>query len=327
LVTADDLKAYKPLLREPLRFEYRGYELFTMPPPSMGGIALYSIMHLLTQSKAHLAPQGSASSLHFFIEASRRAYADRRAIGADPAFVGDTVAPLRAQLLDPGYYARRQPPVSAERATPSSDVKPIHEQGAPASESSETTHFSVADAQGNAVSCTTTLSAAFGAWLVVPGTGLLLSNAMGAFSPDGVNTLAPGKRMASSMTPVIVLSRGKPAIVIGSPGGDTIPNTVAQVLRNLIDYGMTIDEAIESSRVHHQYLPNEVRIEKDRAPSRDVSKALEKMGHKLVPSPILIGDANGILIEVGKQSFWGHSDTRKGGTAVAPTKPAAERTP
>ncbi|HEX5634721.1 MAG TPA: gamma-glutamyltransferase, partial [Gemmatimonadales bacterium] len=177
LVTRQDLAAYRAVVREPLHLRYRGLDVFTMPPPSMGGVALYAIMMHLAVVEAHEAPSGSALSLHFFIEAARRAYADRRAIGADPD-AADAVAlgPLRARLLSREYYLERAPAIAKDKATPSSLVTPVDGQDASGAESPETTHFSVVDAAGNAVACTTTLSAAFGAWVVVPETGVIFSN-------------------------------------------------------------------------------------------------------------------------------------------------------
>jgi gamma-glutamyltranspeptidase / glutathione hydrolase len=320
LVTTDDLAAYRAVVREPLHLVYRGLDVYTMPPPSMGGVALYAILMNLAQVRAHEAPRGSALGLHYFVEASRRAYADRRAIGADPDVQDpEVIGPLGARLLGAAYYAERKPAIVADRATPSSEIVPIGPLPAAGDESPETTHFSVVDREGNAVSCTTTLSAAFGAWMMVPETGVIFSNAMGAFSPSGANVIAPGKRMASSMTPTILVSGGKAVAVIGSPGGDTIPNTVAQVVRNLIDWGMTIDEAIETGRIHHQYKPDEVRIEKARAPSAEVRAELVKRGHKLVESHLLLGDANGIVIDA-RGIAWGHADSRKAGLALGPSE-------
>ena len=319
LVTEADLKAYRAKIRQPLTISHRGFEVLTMPPPSMGGIAVASILLGLAQTNADKAPVGSALSLHLYIESARRAYADRRAVGADPDRVEQAkVGPMLKRLLDPAYYAAREPKTDPLRAAPRGAILPIQVVSAPPKESPETTHFSVFDAQGNAVSCTTTLSAAFGAWLVVPQTGVLFSNAMGAFSPSGVNVLAPGKRMASSMSPTIVVSGGKTVAVVGSPGGDTIPGTVAQVLRNLIDYRMTIDAAIDAGRVHRQHKPHGVRIESKRAPSAQVQAQLTKMGHSLMKSPVLIGDANGIVIDPSSKIAWGYSDSRKGGLALGP---------
>jgi len=328
LVTEDDLKAYRAKIREPLAFTHRGFDILTMPPPSMGGIAVASILLGLAQTKAHQAPAGSALSLHLYIEAARRAYADRRAVGADPDRVDQAkVGPMLERLLEPAYYAAREPKIDPKRSAPRGAILPIQVVSAPPKESPETTHFSVVDAQGNAVACTTTLSAAFGAWIVVPQTGVLFSNAMGAFSPSGVNVLEPGKRMASSMSPTIVVSGGKTVAVVGSPGGDTIPGTVAQVLRNLIDYRMTIDAAIDKGRVHRQHKPHGVRIESKRAPSAQVQAQLGKMGHQLMKSPVLIGDANGIVIDPESKVAWGYSDSRKGGLAIGPKSITAPAVP
>ena len=324
LVTEKDLADYRAKLREPLRVVHRGLEVFTMPPPSMGGIAVASMLLGLEHSKVHEHEAGSTASLHLFIEAARRAYADRRSVGADPDQMDSDLLDSRlGRLLDPDYVAQRQPSIDPEHATPSSAVVPLQELPEPASESPDTTHYSVVDAQGNAVSCTTTLSAAFGAWVMVPETGVILSNAMGAFSPSGPNALAPGKRMASSMSPVVVVRRGKPVAALGSPGGDTIPGTVAQVLRNLIDHHMTIDAAIEQGRIHHQYRPDVVRLEKLRPPSAAVLAALTTMGHKLQPSPAVLGDVNGIVVDPATGISWGFADTRKGGLALGPDAAAA----
>jgi gamma-glutamyltranspeptidase/glutathione hydrolase len=319
LVTAADLAGYRAKVREPLRIAYRGLEVLTMPPPSMGGIALASMLLNLAHSRAHEHAVAGAAGLHLFIEASRRGYADRRAVGADPdAADPATFGPMLARLLDPAYHATRAPAVSRHYATDSRALVPIHKQPPPATVSPDTTHFSVVDATGNAVSCTMTLSAAFGARVVVPGTGVLLSNAMGAFSPNGVNALAPGKRMASSMTPVLLVGGGKTVAVLGSPGGDTIPATVTQLVRNLVDGGMTVDEAVEAGRIVHPYLPDEVRLEKGRGPGAAVRRALEKMGHKLRPSPLPIGAANCIVVDPDSGTAWGHADSREGGLALGP---------
>ncbi len=322
LVTEADLAAYRPKLRQPLKITYRGFTVLTMPPPSMGGVAVVGILLSLAQVEAHQRPAGSAESLHLFIESARRAYADRRAIGADPDFVDQgVVAPLRKRLLDPAYYASRQPPIDPGKATPSSAITPIHPAVSDQPESRDTTHFAVVDRQGNAVACTMTLSAAFGAWVVVPETGVLLSNAMGGFSPTGVNVLQPGKRMASSMSPTLLIAGGKTVAVLGSPGGDTIPNTVAQVAHHLIDHGMTIDEAVAAGRIHHQFKPDVVRLEQKRPPSHQVKRALQALGHTLKASPIPIGDANGIVIDPKDGTAWGYADDRKGGLAQAPSGP------
>ena len=318
LVSEKDLADYRAKEREPLHFVYRGLDVYTMPPPSMGGIAIVSILMNLAEARGYQAPVGSPASLHAFIESARRSYADRRSVGADLELADKAkVEPLLASLLDPGYYQKRQPPIDPKRATPSSAVRPIEDAPA-AEESHETTHFSVVDDKGNAVAVTTTLSAAFGAWVVVPGTGVILSNAMGAFSPSGVNGVQPGKRMASSMSPTLIVREGKIVAVVGSPGGDTIPNTVAQVLRNLVDYGMTVDEAVEAPRLHHQYQPDEVHIEKLRPPAPNTLAELMSMGHKIVKGADQ-GAANCIVIDPEGGAAYGFADPRKGGLALGPS--------
>ena len=314
LITAADLASYKAVLREPLRFSYRGFEVATMPPPSMGGVAFAEIMLSLERWRAYEAPADSGQSLHLFVEASRRAYAERRLAGADPDFQPpNATATLVARLLGGSHLETRKPPLDRDRATPSAAVASASAEE-PA-ESPQTTHFSVVDAEGNAVSCTYSQSAAFGSKVIIPGTGVLLANAMGAFSIIGPNALAPGKRMASSMTPTIVSQGGKLALVLGSPGGDTIPNTVAQVFRNLVDHGLTIDEAVAHPRIHHQYFPDKVRVEKGNQPPRAALDDLIKRGHALDFDAIPMGDANEILIDPVTRAAWGTIDKREGGKA------------
>ncbi|MEO7328182.1 MAG: gamma-glutamyltransferase, partial [Minicystis sp.] len=213
LIAAADLKGYQAKLRAPLRFSYRGFEVETMPPPSMGGVAFAQIMLSLERQRAYEAPVDSGLSLHLFVEATRRAYAERRLVGADPDFMKPAFAPaLLTRLLGGEHLETRKPAVDRDHATPSAAVGEAETAlakslgdgslaGAPAAaESPQTTHFSIVDAAGNAVSCTYTQSAAFGSKIIIPGTGVLLGNAMGGFSELGVNGIAPGKRMASSMT-------------------------------------------------------------------------------------------------------------------------------
>jgi gamma-glutamyltranspeptidase/glutathione hydrolase len=319
LVMAADLRAYKARLREPLRFAYRGFTVDTMPPPSMGGIGLAQIMLLLERLRAYEAPVDSGLGLHLYIEAAKRAYSQRRAIGADPEFMSaEKTAALTAQLLDGDALQRLTPPVDPERATPATEITPAY--GTPRGESPQTTHFAVVDGAGNAVSCTVTQSAAFGSKVVIPGTGVLMSNAMGAFSEAGVNTLAPGKRMSSSMSPAVVSRNGKLELVIGSPGGDTIPGTVAQVFRNVVDYGMTIDEAIEHGRAHHQWMPDKVRVERLMPLPKVALDDLVRRGHTIEKGNAPLGDAKGILIDEAGVA-WGYADPREGGKAQGIEKP------
>lgn len=321
LVTADDLRGYEARLRDPLRFAYRGFTVETMPPPSMGGIAFAEIMLMLEREHAWEVPVDSARGLHLFVEAARRAYAERRLAGADPSALGaDGGTALLARLLGGEHLEMLRPAVDRDHATPSTAI--VAGVDVRAEESPETTHFSVVDAQGNAVSCTYTQSASFGSKVMIPGTGVLLSNAMGAFSAGGPNRLAPGKRMASSMSPTIVSQSGKLAIVLGSPGGDTIPNTVAQVFRNVVDGGMTIDEAVARPRVHHQYLPDRIRMERNNALPRAVVTELERLGHVVRAEAAPLGDANCILVDVASGVAWGTADARGGGRAEGVAKVA-----
>jgi gamma-glutamyltranspeptidase / glutathione hydrolase len=314
LVTAADLAGYEARIREPLRFEYRGFTVDTMPPPSMGGVAFAEIMLTLERQRAWEAPVDSGLGLHLFVEAARRAYAERRLVGADPdALEPDGGKALLARLLGGEHLATRQPPIDRDHATPSASLVAGLDPGE--HESPETTHFSVVDAQGNAVSCTYTQSASFGSKVVIPGTGILLANAMGGFSPTGPNRLAPGKRMASSMTPTLVSQGDKLALVLGSPGGDTIPGTVAQVFRNLVDGGMTIDEAVAHPRVHHGYLPDRVRVERAGPPPKAALAELRQRGHTVDAEAAALGDANEILVDEATGVAWGAVDPREGGLA------------
>jgi gamma-glutamyltranspeptidase/glutathione hydrolase len=320
LITADDLRGYEAREREPLRFSYRGFEVATMPPPSMGGVAFAEIMLALERQRAWEVPVDSGLGLHLFVEASRRAYAERRLVGADPlALSPDGGQALLARLLGGEHLETRRPAVDRDHATPSSAI--VAGLAPAEHESPETTHFSVVDAQGNAVSCTYTQSASFGSKVMVPGTGVLLANAMGGFSPSGPNSLAPGKRMASSMTPTIVTQGGKLALVLGSPGGDTIPGTVAQVFRDIVDGGMTVDEAVAHPRVHHAYLPDRVRVERGNPPSRGALAELEQRGHAIHAEAAPLGDANSILVDVATGVAWGAADPREGGVAEGVSRP------
>ncbi len=317
-VTKADLAAYRAKLREPLAFPYRGFTIETMPPPSMGGIAIAETLLLMERLGAHDAPADSARAYHLFVESAKRAYADRRNVGADPDFYGDRVAAGAPLALLSGSHLLSRP-LDDKRATAIKDLAP--ELVEMKKESPETTHLSVVDKDGNAVSCTVTLSASFGAKVIVPGTGVLLSNAVGAFSPTGPNDAAPGKRMASSMSPTIVSRDGKTLIVIGSPGGDTIPNVVSQVLRNLIDYRMTVDAAVKRGRVHHQLAPDAIRTETGSEPPDAVKKALGEMGHTVTPSYIPLGDVKAILIDEKTGTAYGFADRREGGIALGAAKP------
>jgi gamma-glutamyltranspeptidase/glutathione hydrolase len=321
-VTMEDLAAYSAVIRKPLQFSYRGFEIATMPPPSMGGIAVAEMLLEMERLHADASASDSPAAIHCFVEAAKRAYADRRLVGADPmGFEGTKLDDAIAKILSPKFRTERKPAFDPAKATPAKEIldpKPVPH------ESPETTHFSVIDKDGVAVSCTVTLSASFGAKVVVPKTGVLLSNALGAFSASGPNEVAPGKRMASSMSPTIVSRNGRAVLVVGSPGGDTIPNTTVQVMRNLIDYRMTVDDAVTHGRVHHQLDPDEIRTENLNALPEATLKALRDMGHTLKPDNTPLGDAKIILIDEATGASWGFADTREGGLALGVAKPKSK---
>ena len=314
LISREDLAAYRPVIRQPVRGVYRGYEIVSMPPPSSGGVHLIQMLNLLEPFPIGKWGHNSAASIHLFTECMKRAYADRSRYLGDPDF---NDLPITGLISKP--YAdtlRRQ--LDLEQATPSDSIqsgKPINFQ-----ESGETTHFSVIDRWGNAVANTYTLNFSYGSRHVVPETGILLNNEMDDFSAKpGVpnaygliggkfNAVAPDKRMLSSMTPTIVFKDGQLFIVTGSPGGGRIITTVLQLIVNVIDHGMNIAEATSAVRVHHQWLPDELRVEKGL--SLDTIRLLEAKGHK-----VSIQDAMGATQSIMRIDgrLYGASDPRRPG--------------
>jgi gamma-glutamyltranspeptidase/glutathione hydrolase len=284
LVTRADLKAYTPLARAPLRGSYRGYELLTMPPVSSGGTALLQMLNMLEGDDLAKSGFGSAATVHLLAEVMRRAYADRARHLGDPEFnaampIGRLVSKDYARQLRRGIRAD-----AASRSAPDSFEWPA--------ESGETTHVSVVDAERNAVALTYTLEDSYGSRIVVPGAGFLLNNEMGDFnagpgltSAEGLigtepNLAAPGKRMLSSMTPTILTKQGRLAMVVGSPGGRTIINTVLLTILGVVDFGMNVQEAIDAPRFHHQWLPDRISYEKNGL-SPDTLALLAGLGHAL----------------------------------------------
>jgi gamma-glutamyltranspeptidase / glutathione hydrolase len=281
LITEEDLAAYEAVEREPVRGTYRGYEVISMPPPSSGGIAMVQILNILEGWDIGADGPLTTPTLHRMAEAMRIAFRDRALHIGDPDFVDVPVT----RLTDKAYAATLREGIEPGRAGVSSpaDVQ------LPA-ESDETTHYSVVDADGMAVSVTYTLEAGYGSKIVVTGGGFLLNNEMGDFNArpglttaEGLigtdaNLARPGKRMLSSMTPAILARDGELVAVFGSPGGRTIINTVTQIVLNLVDHGMTIGDAVETARVHHQWLPDRLNLEAD-AITPEVQAELEAFGH------------------------------------------------
>jgi len=322
LISSADLATYQAKWRDPLRFAYQGLNVEVMPPPSAGGVALTQMLLMLQALHAEALPHDSAAEIHLFVEAARRAQAERRYGVIDPdALTVAEAAQKRARWLDPNAWLRPSP-IDPDHATPSSSLRPppLDASG----ESEHTTHFSVVDAEGMVVSCTTTLSASYGAKLVLPGTGVVLNNSVASFSSSGDNQPVGGRRTVSSMAPTLVLDGDAPVLVLGTPGGDTIPNTIVQVLRHIVDHGESLSAAVDAPRVHHGFLPDAIRFESRNAPPAAVLRELTRRGHKLKPGFGAIGDANELLI-LGAQ-VWAYADPREFGLALA-AKPALTRLP
>jgi gamma-glutamyltranspeptidase/glutathione hydrolase len=317
---AADLAAYEAKERAPIEFSYRGHQIVTMPPPSAGGVVLRQLLAAAEQLRLEEHPWRSEQEVHMFVEVMRRTYADRNLLLGDPDFVK---LPMD-QLLDTAYVTKRMADIDPEHATPSDQVG----AGLPVGrESEQTTHFSVVDGEGNAVANTTTLNLGFGAKFVVPSTAVLLNNEMDDFSvkpgspnifglvQGEPNKIEPGKRMLSSMTPTIVAKDGELRAVVGTPGGPTITTTVASVIRAMIDYGLSVDEAVASGRAHHQWKPDEIWLEERLDPK--VVEALKAKGHK-IRSRDGMGHANCIEVDPATRGFRAVADvSRDGGAAVA----------
>jgi gamma-glutamyltranspeptidase / glutathione hydrolase len=320
-ITADDLRNYTPKERTPLRGNYRGHEIISMPPPSSGGAVLLQMLNILEGFDLKKLGPLSSDYYHLLIETMRRAYADRAEYMGDADFARVPVA----GMIDKAYAERQRSTIDPARATPSSDV---HAGKPPGEESLETTHFTVVDAEGNAVSNTYTLNGAFGSGVVAKGTGVLLNNEMDDFTAkvgapnmfgaiqSERNAIEPGKRPLSSMTPTFVLRPdGGLFFAIGTPGGTTIINTVLQVITNVIDHGMNLQEAIDAPRVHHQWLPDEVMSEPFGL-SEDTRRALEARGHRISTAVREMSDAQGVMIEEKTGVRLGASDSRRTGAAL-----------
>jgi gamma-glutamyltranspeptidase/glutathione hydrolase len=319
LITKADLAGYTALERPPVIGSFHGTRIVSMPPPSSGGIALVELLNVLEGYP--LADDGFASSrtIHLMVEAERRVYADRASWLGDPAFFHVPASGLTSKAYAAGLRAG----IADTRATPSAEVR----AGLPADfEHTETTHYSVVDADGNAVATTTTLNGGFGNAELVPGAGFLLNNEMDDFSvkPGSpnmfgllggeANAVAPRKRMLSSMTPTILVRDGRTFMVVGSPGGGRIITTVAQVILNVLEFGMDVQEAVDAPRFHHQWSPDVVSLERRGFPA-DVVTALHAMGYRTeVVSDM--GDVHAIVIDPATGLRLGASDPRGDGVTL-----------
>jgi gamma-glutamyltranspeptidase/glutathione hydrolase len=341
LITVDDLAHYEVKEREPIRGTYRGYEVISAPPPSSGGTVLVELLNILEGYDLAKLGDRSAESIHFTIEAFRRAFFDRAEFLGDPDFAKLPVA----QLIDKKYGAAWRDSIDGAKATPSRELKrpaifseleqfaAAHPQPRVNHEAPHTTHYSVVDAEGNAVSVTTTINDWFGSRVTADGLGFLMNDEMDDFSAkpgvpnaDGLiqgaaNAIGPGKRPLSSMTPTIVVHDGKTVLVLGSPGSSKIITTVANVLMGVVDYGMNIQEAVNAPRFHNQWLPDVLNVEQWFSP--DTVQRLQKMGYNVAfglheggeVSPYW-SDAECIAINPKTGERLGASDYRNGGKAV-----------
>lgn len=284
IISLKDLKNYKVAERKPMNFEYKGHDIVTMPLPSSGGIILAQMLKMSSFENIEKYQHNSTKAVQIMVEAERRAFADRAEYMGDPAFINDKTA----MLISDDYLKNRWKSYNPNQATKSGDVGKIIN---PTKESTETTHISVVDKDGNAAAVTTTLNGLYGSKVVVSGAGFFLNNEMDDFSiKPGVpnmfgavggeaNKIEPGKRMLSSMTPTIVLKKGKPYIIVGTPGGTTIPTSVYQSIVNTIDFKLSPNMAVSAPKFHHQWLPESVSVEKN-FPETTISD-LEKMNYKI----------------------------------------------
>lgn len=315
LLTADDLRAYRAVERRPVHGTFRGYDLYSSPPPSSGGTLLVEMLNILETFPLKQYGRYSPETLHLTTEAMRRAYADRARYLGDPAFTE-----IPAKLTTQSYAAELARGIDPRHATPSAEVAP---EIPLADEGSSTTHFSVVDRDRMAVANTYTLQNSYGSMVVVRGAGFLLNNEMTDFNwRPGVtdrkgrigtppNQIAPGKRMLSSQSPTIVCRDGRLVLVTGSPGGRTIPNTVLGVLLNVLEFEMNLDAAIAAPRTHHQWFPDVLQFEGIGDPRyADALAKLKQMGHRLADKPHRQGDAHSILVRDGR--LQGVADRRVG---------------
>jgi gamma-glutamyltranspeptidase / glutathione hydrolase len=333
LVTAKDLAAYEVKEREPIRGSYRGYDIISAPPPSSGGVALIEILNILEGFDLAKLGNRSADAIHLEVEAFRRAFYDRADFLGDPDF---TKVPV-AQLIDKKYAAAWRDSIDPNHATPNKDLKRPSfgelervAQSYPAAirEPQNTTHYSVVDADGNAVSVTTTLNDSFGSRVTAEGLGFLLNDEMDDFtSKQGVpntygliqgptNAISPGKRPLSTMTPTIVLKDGKLFLVLGSPGGSRIVTIVANILIGVVDFSLDIQEAVNAPRFHHQWLPDQIFVEDRLSP--DTMNILRSKGHKVKVDPSWRdwGDGECIMVDPKTGERLAGADGRNNGKAV-----------
>ncbi len=318
-ITLEDLKNYKPIERSAITTDYKDYKVITMGAPSGGGVSLLQTLNILENKSFEKNEWGSSGYYNELIEAMKYSFADRSKHIGDPDFYNVPIDWLLSKK-----YAEELFNKIKNEATPSSEILPGEANSY--SESEETTHYSVVDKFGNAVSTTTTINSSFGSKVVVDGAGFLLNNEMDDFSSkpgepnqfgligSEANKIEPGKRMQSSMSPTIILKDDKAFMLIGSPGGSTISTVVIQVILNVLDFGMDIQQAIDMPRIHHQWLPDEVNYEKFGL-SLDVIQSLQNKGH-IFGGIRILGRCEGIVVDFENEIFFGATDPRGYGAAI-----------
>lgn len=316
-MTVEDLATYQPIIRKPVTGTYQGLQIASMPPPSSGGVHVIEILNMLEALKLPPTAAPDADRLHLFTEAMKIAYADRSEYLGDPDFVTVPVAALTSKR----YAQARIKEIDPAKARPAHEIKPG--QLAPY-ESDQTTHYSIVDVEGNAVANTYTLNFSYGLGLVAEGTGVILNNELDDFAAKAgvpnafglvggdANAPAPRKRPLSSMSPTILLDQGRVVMVTGSPGGSRIISTVLNVITNIVDHKMGVVEAVSATRLHHQWLPDELRVERGLSP--DTARLLEAKGHKIVVGAAS-GSAHTILVTL--RGLEGAADQRQRGTLAS----------
>ena len=321
-IDLEDLQSYSTRELRPIECDYRGYHVISAPPPSSGGVAICEMLNILEGFPLKELGWGSAQALHYEIEAMRHAFADRNRFLGDPDFVSIPVE----ELIDKTYAAKIRDVIKPDKATISSDLR----HGVAPHEGSNTTHFSIIDNAGNAVSVTYTLNEWFGARVVATGTGVLMNDEMDDFTPnpgrantygvvqEDVNAIAPRKTPRSSMSPTIITKDGRPVLVLGTPGGTRIITTVLQTILNVIDFQMNIQEAVDAPRIHHEWWPDVTNTE-PYALSPDTRRILESMGYQFDNSlpanhvaAIIVGAPNLGGKAIGRNRFYGANDPRRG---------------
>jgi gamma-glutamyltranspeptidase / glutathione hydrolase len=326
IIDQEDLERYKTRELAPIECDYRAYHVISAPPPSSGGVAICEMLNILEGYPLRELGWGSAQALHYEIEAMRHAYIDRNTLLGDPDFAS---IPVR-ELIDKSYAAKIRDVIKPDKAGISSDLR----QGVAPHEGSNTTHFSLIDNAGNAVSMTYTLDDWFGARVVASGTGVLMNDEMDDFTPNpglvnayglvagDANAILPGKTPRSSMSPTIITQDGRPVLILGTPGGSRIITTVLQTILNVVDFQMNVQEAVDAPRIHNQWLPDMTKTE-PYALSPDTRKVLESMGYRFEDSEqtnhvaaIIVGAPSLGGTAIGRNRFYGANDPR-GGTGLA----------